>query len=91
MSKISDFIISENESVAKNVFELKLKGDTSLIKKPGQFVNIAIDNFYLRRPISICDYDDETIVLIYKVVGNGTKELSKKKYSGPDDFISKFF
>ena len=79
MSKISDFIISENESVAKNVFELKLKGDTSLIKKPGQFVNIAIDNFYLRRPISICDYDDETIVLIYKVVGNGTKELSKKK------------
>ena len=79
MSKISDFIILENKNIAKNVFELKLRGDTSLIKNPGQFVNIAIDNFYLRRPISICDYDDETIVLIYKVVGNGTKELAKKK------------
>ena len=61
MSKISDFIILENKNIAKNVFELKLKGDTSLIKNPGQFVNIAIDKFYLRRPISICDYDDETL------------------------------
>ena len=78
MPKISDFTILENKNIAKNVFQLKIKGDTSLIKNPGQFINIAIDNFYLRRPISICDYDDETITLIYKIVGNGTKQLAKK-------------
>ena len=37
MSKISDFTILENKNIAKNVFQLKLKGDTSLIKNPGQF------------------------------------------------------
>ena len=54
-----------------------LEGDTQWIKRPGQFVNIELEGLYLRRPISICDWDDKTITIIYKVVGKGTEQMSK--------------
>ena len=68
-----------NFELAPSVFRMVLEGDTSAILSPGQFVNIKIDGEFLRRPISICDYDKNTIVLIYKVVGVGTEKLSKMK------------
>ena len=54
-----------------------LSGDTTAITNPGQFVNIAIEGCYLRRPISVCDYDGQSITLIYKVVGRGTEIMSR--------------
>lgn len=54
-----------------------VEGNTKDIERPGQFINIKLDGFYLRRPISICNYDDKTISLIYKVVGEGTKYMSQ--------------
>ncbi|MBQ2903784.1 MAG: dihydroorotate dehydrogenase electron transfer subunit [Clostridia bacterium] len=65
-----------NKPLTKDIFEMKLEGDTSHITAPGQFINIQLDGFYLRRPISICDYDDETITIIYKIVGQGTENMS---------------
>lgn len=65
-----------NKKIAKDVFKMILSGDTSHITAPGQFVNIKLDGFYLRRPISICDFDDKTITIIYKVVGQGTELMS---------------
>ena len=53
-----------------------LEGDTTYIVRPGQFINIELDGCYLRRPISVCDYDDKTITIIYKVVGNGTEKMA---------------
>ena len=70
------FKIEKNIPIAKNVYEMVLSGDTSDITNCGQFVNIQIDGFYLRRPISVCDYDDGTLTLVYKVVGGGTEVLS---------------
>ena len=55
-----------------------LGGDTSAITAPGQFVNILLDGLYLRRPISVCDYDESTLTLVYKVVGKGTEQMSRK-------------
>lgn len=75
--KQSIFTIKTNECIAKNVYKMILSGDTSDITKPGQFVNIKLDGFYLRRPISVCDYDEKTLTLIYKVVGGGTEVMSK--------------
>ena len=75
--KQSIFEIITNECIAKDVYKMVLFGDTSDIKNPGQFINIKIDGFYLRRPISICDYDDKTITIIYKVVGAGTEVMAK--------------
>ncbi len=69
--------IISNKQLTDSIFEMVLKGDTSSITAPGQFINIKLDGFYLRRPISICDYDDSTITIIYKVVGSGTEVMSK--------------
>ena len=71
-----ELIITSNRKIADDVYEMLLKGDTSLITAPGQFINIQLPGFYLRRPISICDYDGEGLTIIYKVVGNGTDRLS---------------
>ena len=53
-----------------------LEGDTSDITACGQFINIKLDGFYLRRPISVCDCDENSVTVIYKVVGNGTELMS---------------
>ncbi len=68
--------ILENVKIAPSVYKMVLEGDTSALTRPGQFVNIKLDGLYLRRPISVCDSDDTTITLIYKVVGTGTDKMS---------------
>lgn len=69
--------ILENKQIAKNTMKMVLEGDTSALTAPGQFVNIKLDGFFLRRPISVCDYDDTTITIIYKVVGAGTEVMAE--------------
>lgn len=67
--------VIKNENIAKDVYRMVLEGDTQHITAPGQFINIALDGKFLRRPISVCDYDDATITIIYKVVGEGTEQM----------------
>lgn len=74
--KQSLFTITENRLIAKDVFLMRLKGDTSDITSPGQFVNIKLDGFYLRRPISVNDVEGDILSIIYKVVGKGTEYMS---------------
>ena len=69
--------IKSNTNLSPSIFKMVLEGDTSALTKPGQFVNIKIDGLYLRRPISVCDYSEREITLIYKVVGEGTEVMSK--------------
>ncbi len=69
--------IKSNINLAPSIFKMVLVGDTSALTMPGQFVNIKLDGLYLRRPISVCDYNDSEITLIYKVVGEGTEVMSK--------------
>ena len=73
------YTVKENIMLCPSVYKMTLLGNTKNIKKSGQFINIKIEGLYLRRPISICDYNDEEIVIIYKVVGEGTKILSEAK------------
>jgi len=75
--KQSEFIITLNQPIAKDVYKMRLLGDTSHITKAGQFVNIKLDGFYLRRPISVCDIDRDALTIIYKVVGQGTDLMAK--------------
>ena len=63
----------------KNIFVMTLVGDCSEVSAPGQFVNIKLDGFYLRRPISIYSYDKSFITIIFKIAGQGTLALSKAK------------
>ena len=74
--KQSIFEIRSNEVLTDSVYKMILVGDTSDITNCGQFVNIQLDGMFLRRPISVCDYDEETLTLVYKVVGKGTRAMS---------------
>lgn len=74
--KVQDFTIIKNTKIAKDIYEINLSGDVGEIKRAGQFVNLKIDGQYLRRPISICDWDNEKLTLIYKTVGKGTEKMA---------------
>ena len=71
------FKITSNRKIARDIFKMTLAGDTSAITAPGQFVNIKLDGFFLRRPISVCDCVGDNLTLIYKTVGNGTERMSR--------------
>ena len=70
------FEIIENKPLTDSVYKMVLKGDTSAITAPGQFVNILLDGLYLRRPISVCNVDGDQLTIIYKVVGKGTAKMA---------------
>ena len=77
--KQSFFKITKNIPLTDNVYKMCLKGDTSFITAPGQFVNIKLDGKYLRRPISVCDSENGILTIIYKVVGSGTEQMKDLK------------
>ena len=71
------FEITENRMIAKNTYLMVLKGDVSDITASGQFINIKLDGFFLRRPISVCDVNADSVTIIYKIVGKGTEVMAK--------------
>ncbi len=79
--------ITKHERLTDSIYRLVVEGDTSSILRSGQFVNIEIEGFYLRRPISISDYGNNTISLIYKVVGEGTEALTHYKVNREIDLL----
>lgn len=70
------FTVLENIPLTASVYRMVLEGDTSAITGPGQFVDLRLPEKYLRRPISVCDYTETTLTLIYKVVGQGTQIMA---------------
>lgn len=78
-NQIKTYTIKSNEVIADNVFKMVVVGDNSWIKRPGQFINIDIEGAYLKRPISISEVTEDGFVLVIKIVGFGTKQLSLKK------------
>lgn len=77
MYKQNNYQILSNVALTNDVHKMVLGGDTRYITAPGQFINIRLEGKFLRRPISVCDYDDKSITIIYKIVGEGTEQLSK--------------
>lgn len=73
--KQSIFKIVSNTALTDSVSQMVLAGDTSAITAPGQFVNIRLEGRFLRRPISVCDYDSGVLTILYKVVGAGTGQM----------------
>ena len=76
MMKLCFFTILTNEALTASVYRMTLSGDTSAITAPGQFVNIRLAGKFLRRPISVCDWEDGKLTLVYKVVGHGTAQMA---------------
>jgi len=71
------YTVLSNIKLAPSVYRMELSGDTSALTQSGQFINFKIEGLYLRRPISVCDYSENTITVIYKVVGEGTEIMAK--------------
>ena len=69
--------IIENKPLTDSVYKMVLHGDVTSITNCGQFINIKLDGKYLRRPISVCDVNDDSVTILYKVVGHGTEQMSK--------------
>ena len=82
------FELISNKKIAKNTYEWILSGDISDITAPGQFVNIQLDGFYLRRPISVCDAEAGKLTLIFKAVGDGTEKMAKMLPGAKLDILS---
>ena len=70
------FILTENTALTPLVYRMRLRGDTTAMVRPGQFVQVQLPGFYLRRPISVCDWDRESVTLVYKLVGEGTRAMA---------------
>ena len=69
--------IEENIPLAREVWRMRLTGDVSGVERPGQFVNLKLEGHFLRRPISVCDREEHALTLIYKAVGQGTRQMSR--------------
>ena len=82
------FTIIENEQLTATVWQMRLLGDTSAITAPGQFVNILLEGKFLRRPISVCDCEDDVLTLVYKVVGSGTEQMSRMERGETLDILT---
>ena len=86
--KTGIFKLESNRKIAKNTYEWVLAGDISDITAPGQFVNVKLDGFYLRRPISVCDAENGRLTLIFKVVGDGTEKMAEAKLGDEFDVMT---
>ena len=71
------YTVLSNVALTDSVYKMVLEGDTLALTSPGQFVNLTVEGLYLRRPISVFDWDDTTISIIYKVVGEGTEKMAQ--------------
>ncbi|MDO5027541.1 MAG: dihydroorotate dehydrogenase electron transfer subunit [Tissierellia bacterium] len=76
---IENALVIDNFKIAKDTFLMKLQPSFLKEIRPGQFINIKIDKHYLRRPISVASIEEDHLVIIYKLVGQGTKDLSQVK------------
>lgn len=82
------FEIVSNRALTPLIYEMRLKGDTSAINRPGQFVELSIEGLFLRRPISVCNFDEGELTLVYKVVGKGTAEMAAMQVGRKVDVLT---
>ena len=80
--------IQEHTKIAEGIYSMTLRGETSVFTAPGQFLNIRLEGFYLRRPISVCDWDASCVTILYRVVGGGTAALSRLRPGAALDVLA---
>ncbi len=80
--------IEENTPLTASVYRMRLAGDVSAVTRAGQFVNLQLDGKYLRRPISVCDMDERSVTILYKVVGSGTAQMATMPIGATVDVLT---
>ncbi len=71
--------VRNNRKLADQTYEMVLHDMDRFPEtiRPGQFINLKLDGYYLRRPISICDWTEHTVTIVYKIAGRGTEAMSQ--------------
>ncbi|MGM9614601.1 MAG: dihydroorotate dehydrogenase electron transfer subunit [Oscillospiraceae bacterium] len=82
------YTILHNSALTADTYRLVLGGDTSAFTAPGQFLDIRLPGRFLRRPISVSDWDEATVTVIYKLLGEGTTELSRMEPGAKLDVLT---
>lgn len=75
--KVENAKIIENKQIAKDIYQMVLETDLVNECVPGQFIEVTVPGYYLRRPISICSIDQDTLTIVYKILGDGTRAMSE--------------
>ncbi len=71
-------VVKNNVMVSKDTFAIWLYApEIAELALPGQFVMVAVSGKFLRRPISIAGVQDGKILLLVRVVGEGTEIICK--------------
>jgi len=82
------YVIEENEAIARNTYRMVFSGDASAFKAPGQFINLQVSGLYLRRPFSVCEWEEGRVTIVYKVVGAGTQKMTTFKRGREVDVLT---
>lgn len=82
------YVILENEQIADNTYRMVFSGDSSAFTAPGQFMNIKLSGLYLRRPFSVCEWEENQVTIVYKVVGAGTQKMTTFKKGREVDVLT---
>ncbi len=56
---------------------MHLSGPTTAFTAPGQFANVRLAGFYLRRPFSVFRWNENGFEIIYKILGEGTAQMAQ--------------
>ncbi len=77
MKKETAKILSQNK-IADGIYSMWIETTAAKEAKPGQFIDVYVndDSKLLPRPISICEVKDDSLRIVYRVVGGGTKIMS---------------
>ena len=68
------YTLLENAPLSPGVFRLVFGGSPG-DPRPGTFAQVSVPGLYLRRPISLCDWDGNSFTLVIREVGIGTRVL----------------
>ena len=82
------YVIEENEAIARNTYRMVFSGDASAFMAPGQFLNLQVSGLYLRRPFSVCEWEEGRVTIVYKVVGAGTQKMTTFKRGREVDVLT---
>ncbi len=82
------YLILENEQIARDTYRMVFAGDVSAFTAPGQFLNLNISGLYLRRPFSVCEWEESKVTIVYKVVGAGTQKMATFKRGREVDVLT---
>lgn len=86
-SKDTKYTVADNRPIGVNTMIMVLEGPTDEFTRPGQFINIAVPGFTLRRPISVCDIEGDSLIIVYDTVGHGTDALARLKPGATLDIL----